>query len=162
MTPAQDDGKVVNLKHRPPLLPVNAPGTHFCYRLSRSQGHSAIGGILCHWKIPMTPAGSEPATVRFVAQHLNHCAIAVTPAFCSTFDVYVQKRLFFCGHQRRDLKADRHISVNLECCQQTFCCHYGCCWSLLYFFNSLLLFDLQFVCVIYINRGRNFKENFSI
>jgi len=28
----------------------------------------------CEWKIPMTPAGIEPATFRFVAQHLNHCA----------------------------------------------------------------------------------------
>ena len=25
----------------------------------------------------MTPSGIEPATLRFVAQHLNHCAIAV-------------------------------------------------------------------------------------
>ena len=25
----------------------------------------------------MTPAGIEPAAFRFVAQHLNHCAIAV-------------------------------------------------------------------------------------
>ena len=30
MTTAQDDGKVVSLKHRPPLPPGNAPGTHFC------------------------------------------------------------------------------------------------------------------------------------
>jgi len=28
-------------------------------------------------KNPLTPAGIEPATFRFVAQHLNHCAIAV-------------------------------------------------------------------------------------
>jgi len=28
----------------------------------------------------MTPSGIEPATFRFVAQHLNHCATAV----CST------------------------------------------------------------------------------
>ena len=26
---------------------------------------------------PMTPAGIEPATFRFVAQHLNHCATAL-------------------------------------------------------------------------------------
>ena len=28
-------------------------------------------------KNPGTPAGIEPATFRFVAQHLNHCATAV-------------------------------------------------------------------------------------
>ena len=68
VTTAQDGGKVVSLTHRPPLRPGNAPGTHFCLRLSRPQGHSAIGG---------TPAGIEPATFRFVTQHLNHCATAV-------------------------------------------------------------------------------------
>ena len=28
-------------------------------------------------KNPLTPAGIEPATFRFAAQHLNHCATAV-------------------------------------------------------------------------------------
>jgi hypothetical protein len=32
---------------------------------------------LCQRKNPMTPSGSEPATFRFVAQNLNHCATAV-------------------------------------------------------------------------------------
>jgi len=43
MTTAQDGGKFVSLKHRPPLSLWKAPGTHFCQKLSRSQGHSAIG-----------------------------------------------------------------------------------------------------------------------
>jgi len=30
-------------------------------------------------KNPLTPAGIEPATFQFVAQHLNHCATAVPP-----------------------------------------------------------------------------------
>ena len=30
VTTAQDGGKVVSLKHRPPLPPGNTPGTHFC------------------------------------------------------------------------------------------------------------------------------------
>jgi len=47
MTGAQDGGKVVSPTHLPPLPPENAPGTHLCWRLSRPQGHSAIGRILC-------------------------------------------------------------------------------------------------------------------
>ena len=62
VTTAQDGGKVVNLNQRPPLPPGNAPGTHFCLRLSRPQGHSADGRIFMSMKIPMTPAGIEPAT----------------------------------------------------------------------------------------------------
>ena len=46
MTTAQDSDKFIRPTHRPPLPPGNAPDTHFCYRLSRSQGHSAIGRIM--------------------------------------------------------------------------------------------------------------------
>jgi len=46
MTTAQDGGKIVSLTHRPPLLPGNTPGTHFCQRLSRPQGHSATGRVM--------------------------------------------------------------------------------------------------------------------
>jgi len=40
-------------------------------RLSRPQGHSAIGRILCQRKLSITPSGIEPETF------LNHCATAV-------------------------------------------------------------------------------------
>jgi hypothetical protein len=46
MRTVQDGGKVVSLTHRLPLPPGNAPGTHFCLRLSRPQGRSAIGRIM--------------------------------------------------------------------------------------------------------------------
>ena len=46
METALEDGKVVSLTHRPHLPPGNSPGTHFCQRLSRPQGHSAIGRIM--------------------------------------------------------------------------------------------------------------------
>jgi hypothetical protein len=49
LTTAQYGGKVVSLTHRPPLPPGNTPGTHFCKRLSRPQGHSAIGKIQWHY-----------------------------------------------------------------------------------------------------------------
>ena len=45
--------------------------------MSRTQGHSAIGRILCQLKLPVTPAVIEPAFFRFVANLLNYCATAV-------------------------------------------------------------------------------------
>ena len=45
-TTAQNGGKVASLRHRPPLPPGNTPGTHFCSKLTRPQGHSATGRIM--------------------------------------------------------------------------------------------------------------------
>jgi len=48
---AYDGGKVVSPTH-PPALPLgNTPVTHFCYRLSQPQGHSAAGSIMSIKKI---------------------------------------------------------------------------------------------------------------
>jgi hypothetical protein len=40
----------------------------------------------------MTPAGIEPETFRFVAQHLNHCATAVPPKDC--MEIYLTSNLW--------------------------------------------------------------------
>jgi hypothetical protein len=40
-----DGGKVVSPMRRPLFTPRKISGTHFCYRLSRPQGHSAAGRI---------------------------------------------------------------------------------------------------------------------
>jgi len=51
---------------------------------------------LCQWIIPVAQAWIEPATLRFVAQHLNHCATAVpfintsTHALCAFIYVTTQ------------------------------------------------------------------------
>jgi hypothetical protein len=55
---ANEGGKVVSSRHRVPLPPVYTPGTHFCQRLSRPQGHSAAGSI-SQSKIPMASSGIE-------------------------------------------------------------------------------------------------------
>ena len=53
---------------------------------------------LGQWKIQMTPAGIEPATFRFVAQHLNHCATVVPLRWC--YAVYNSSPLPTFRHNR--------------------------------------------------------------
>jgi hypothetical protein len=43
---AHEGGKVFSPTQRPTLPPGNIPGTHFCSRLGRLQGHSSAGGII--------------------------------------------------------------------------------------------------------------------
>jgi hypothetical protein len=42
---AHEGGKVASTAHWPPLVPVNIPSTHFCYRLCQPQSHIATGRI---------------------------------------------------------------------------------------------------------------------
>jgi hypothetical protein len=67
MTTAQDGHKVVSLTHRPLLPSGNTPGTHFCQRLSRHQGHSATGRIM--------PMKNYNDTIRNRTRDLPVCSV---------------------------------------------------------------------------------------
>jgi len=73
VTMAQDGGRLSALRTSR-LYPQQ-----ILLRLSRPHGHSAIGSFFMSMKNPLTPAGIEPATFRFVAQPLNHCATGPPP-----------------------------------------------------------------------------------
>jgi hypothetical protein len=68
---AHECRKFVSLTHRPPLPPGNTPGTHFCLRLSRPQGHSAIGRII-------SPKNSND-TIRNRTHDLPNCNAVPQP-----------------------------------------------------------------------------------
>jgi hypothetical protein len=75
LTKAWDGGKVVSPTHRLHLPPGNTPGTHFCWRLSRPQGHSAIRRIYVNEKFQWHHLESNPIGSDL---YLNHCATAVS------------------------------------------------------------------------------------
>jgi len=86
-------GKVVSPKHR-------TPGTHFRYRLSRVQDHSAARRIM---SIPTTPSGIETATFRLVAQ----CATTCPPITINWFHSEVS----LLSSQNRSTRSSRQPDV---------------------------------------------------
>ena len=72
MTTAQDGGKF-SRRHRPPLSPENVPGTHFCQRLNRPQGHNTVGRIIS--------VKNSSDTIGNRTRHLPACS--VPPSRCT-------------------------------------------------------------------------------
>jgi hypothetical protein len=65
----------------------------------------------------MTPSGIEPATFRFVAQYLNHCAtnsgplwkLLVTPKFGNYLRRHVSEGINLQSHHNEDLNIHERI-----------------------------------------------------
>ena len=55
----------------------------------------------------MTPSGIEPATFRFVAQHLNHCATAV-PSHCTARPSLDGRAVLCCGLEKNGMVSEWH------------------------------------------------------
>ena len=74
----------------------------------------------------MTPTGIEPATFRFVAQHLNHCAAAVhcnaterrkyvyMYAYVRAYRPHITLNIVFCAHLKRNAKLERALFLNAK------------------------------------------------
>ena len=52
---------------------------------------------LCQWKIPMIPSAIEPATFRFVAQHLNHRGPQMPPIQSDKYQSHIDTAIFSWG-----------------------------------------------------------------
>ena len=65
-------------------------------------------------KIPLTPAGIEPATLRFVAQHLNCCTTAVHRLNTSEREIFrrIQRRNMGWGEGGADYLSNFFLPKN--------------------------------------------------
>jgi hypothetical protein len=62
------------------LRPGNIPGTHIFFSRGRIKPMTILRPErFDQWKIPITPSGTEPATIRFLAQCLNQLYHRVPP-----------------------------------------------------------------------------------
>ena len=114
MTTAQDGGKFVSLAHRPPL-----PQEMFRVLISVRRWVDLRVIVrserLCHWKIRMTPSGIEATTFQFVAQYLNHCAIADVLWLVT---INYGRELTICGHSASRRKNSLVVQYQLMDCDQ--------------------------------------------
>ena len=66
-------------------------------------------------KIPLTPTEVEPATFRFVAQHLNHCATAVVSSSVLLTKFYSDDQI-----KKNEMDGERGMNGGENRCIQDF------------------------------------------
>jgi hypothetical protein len=81
-----------------PLLPRKIPGTHFCYRLSRAQGHCATGRIRSIEKLNYLIGNRT--------RDLPACSTVPQPTTLQRAPTEMGTRNFLGGKGRPALKAD--------------------------------------------------------
>jgi len=110
---------------------------------------------LCQWKIPMTPSGIEPATLQFVSQHLNHCAIAV-PILALYFTIY----------NSQNCAITLYTSFNIDAVSRSLWAVAETCCSAFVFRNwwNLLVRNLfiSLSCMADVQRDVNIAQNLCI
>jgi hypothetical protein len=72
----------------------------------------------------MTPSGIEPATFRFVAQYLNHCATVSGPLFTIVISANVTYFCFNSKYNTENLRKDSSQPQGLECFKIPLCVTY--------------------------------------
>jgi hypothetical protein len=94
--------------------PINIPGTHFCYRLSQPQGHSAAGRIMSMKNSNDTPGNRTrelptcsavpqptlpPRAPRFTrGQLISELFLYILPRNCALLMKSIYFALFYCVH----------------------------------------------------------------
>jgi hypothetical protein len=126
-------------------LPGDIPGTHFCYRLSRTSGNSAAGSIN-QWKVPMTLSGIEPVTFQLVVQCLNQLCYYVPPkaAYSSKMLMLVFERTWC---QNSGVLCGQYLLWNAKNLYQR---KITCCSIKFSFISSVLLSNIDFKSTLFI------------
>ena len=116
-------GKVFSPTHRPPLPPVNIPGSYSLRGWVDTRVIVQPKG-LCRWKFPMTPSGIEPATYRLLTQCLNQLPNRVSPDItcssvlkCVTADIGVMTN---CVIWKDNLVVSSGKNLDRGCCMLVF------------------------------------------